>query len=211
MTIQPISLFKFRANAISKRATNEALDISLLKSVSLRKGVNPSYMPSRICIQYYDSPCGELVLGAFGDAICLCDWTQSPRSERNRRRITRMLDAEIVECDCATLRQAASELDEYFAGKRKEFDLKLHLAGSEFQTSVWRALLAVSYGQIVSYSDIAAALGKCKGVRAAAQAIGANAISIIVPCHRIIAADGSLTGFAGGLEAKRFLLDLERR
>lgn len=107
------------------------------------------------------------------------------------------------------LRQARAELDEYFAGKRERFDVKLQPQGTEFQRAVWRELLKVRFGRTSTYGKLAAAVGKANAARAVGAAVGANPISIIVPCHRIIGRDGSLTGFGGGLDRKTALLKLE--
>ena len=109
------------------------------------------------------------------------------------------------------LRRADAQLAEYFAGRRTTFDVPYDLHGTEFQRKVWAALLAVPFGATPTYRDIAAAIGNAKASRAVGAAIGRNPVSIMVPCHRAIGSDGSLTGFAGGLAAKRFLLDLESR
>ena len=101
------------------------------------------------------------------------------------------------------------QLDEYFAGTRTAFDVKLHPVGAEFQHKVWNALREIPYGETRTYKDIALKVNNIKGVRAVAQAIGANGISIIIPCHRVIGSNRSLTGFAGGLDAKRCLLEIE--
>ncbi len=162
-------------------------------------------------LQRYDSPCGEIILGSAGDELCLCDWYGKPCAEQNKRRIARVLNAEFREESSDVIRLVTKELEEYFAWKRKTFDIPLRLAGSEFQQSVWKALLEIPYGETRNYIQIASAVNNPKGVRAVAQAIGANAISVIVPCHRVIGSNGSLTGFAGGLDAKRCLLELERQ
>jgi methylated-DNA-[protein]-cysteine S-methyltransferase len=108
------------------------------------------------------------------------------------------------------LRQAMEQLADYFAGRRRQFDLPLDLAhGTAFQQSVWRALLAIPAGRTTSYGALAIALGKPKAVRAVGAAVGRNPISVIVPCHRVLGTDGSLTGYAGGLARKRALLELE--
>lgn len=106
--------------------------------------------------------------------------------------------------------QAATQLDEYFAGKRTEFDVALDMTGTEFQRSVWVALAAIPFGKSVSYAQHAQSLGNPKAVRVVGSAIGKNPISIIVPCHRVIGSTGAVTGYAGGLERKKFLLALER-
>jgi methylated-DNA-[protein]-cysteine S-methyltransferase len=107
------------------------------------------------------------------------------------------------------LEAAKRQLDEYFAGKRERFDLPLEPDGTEFQRSVWNALLEIPFGVTCSYSDIAKRLGNPKGLRAVGAANGQNPIPIIIPCHRVIGRDGSMTGFGGGLERKRWLLTLE--
>ena len=163
----------------------------------------------RIYIQYYDSPCGRLVLASFADRLCLCDWSDNPFAERNRRRIEKYLKATFKTETTSVLEETKRQLDEYFAGKRKAFDIELRLVGTDFQHEVWNALLNIPYGATKSYKDIAQCIGKPKSVRAVAGAVGANAISILIPCHRVIGSNHSLTGYAGGLEAKRVLLGME--
>ena len=109
----------------------------------------------------------------------------------------------------ALLMKAAAQLTAYFNGECTDFDLPLDLHGTAFQCSVWRALLNISPGQTQSYGDIARAVNSPKGVRAVGSAVGKNPLSIIVPCHRVMGSDGSLTGYAGGLDRKRALLQLE--
>lgn len=109
----------------------------------------------------------------------------------------------------ATLRQASQQLSEYFAGERKQFALPLAPEGTPFQQQVWTALLSIPYGETISYLELARRVGNAKAMRAVGAANGRNPISIVVPCHRVIGADGSLTGYAGGLERKRALLGLE--
>lgn len=108
------------------------------------------------------------------------------------------------------LDRAIDEMDEYFAGKRIAFDIPLAPEGTPFQHEVWNALRAIPFGETRSYMDVAAAIGKPRAVRAVGAANGRNPLGIVVPCHRVIGADGSLTGYAGGMERKKFLLDLER-
>lgn len=109
------------------------------------------------------------------------------------------------------LDRAIEEVDEYFAGKRTDFSIPLAAEGTPFQREVWSALRAIPFGETRSYSDVARAIGKPRAVRAVGAANGKNPLGIVVPCHRVIGADGSLTGYAGGMDRKRFLLALERR
>ena len=112
--------------------------------------------------------------------------------------------------DGAPFRVLARQLAEYFAGKRTDFDLPLSATGTEFQESVWRALQDIPYGETVSYGTIATRVGRPTAVRAVGAANGANPIAIVIPCHRVIGADGSLTGYGGGEARKKWLLALER-
>lgn len=163
-----------------------------------------------ISVQLYHSPCGDLLLGALGDRLCLCDWTTASHRESVDRRLLCGLQADYKACASTVIREAGKQLDEYFNGERTAFDVPLLLVGTDFQKQVWNGLLKIPYGTTRSYAGCAGALGRPKSVRAVANANGANAISIFIPCHRIIGSDGALTGYAGGMEAKRYLLDLER-
>jgi methylated-DNA-[protein]-cysteine S-methyltransferase len=111
--------------------------------------------------------------------------------------------------DAAPFHDARRQLEEYFAGGRRDFSLTLAPAGTDFQQRVWSALRAIPYGETISYGELARRIGNPRAVRAVGLANGRNPISIIVPCHRVIGADGTLTGYGGGLERKRFLLALE--
>ena len=125
-------------------------------------------------------------------------------------RIKRALDAEYIEGSPPVIKETIQQLNEYFQMQRKHFDLPLLLLGTEFQKQVWHALLQVEYGETSSYLELAEKIGNKSAVRAVASANGANAISIIVPCHRIIGSKGELVGYAGGLRAKQKLLESER-
>ena len=113
--------------------------------------------------------------------------------------------------DAAPLAAAARQLTEYFAGQRTEFDLPLEMAGTDFQRRVWAALREIPYGETVSYGELARGLGKASASRAVGLANGKNPFAVVVPCHRVVGSDGSLTGYGGGLDRKRFLLALEQR
>ena len=149
-------------------------------------------------------------LVSAGDRLCLCDWLVEEHHGRVLRRLEKELGGSLREEKSEVISEAMRQLDEYFAKKRKEFDLPLMFVGTEFQKSVWDALLSIPYGKTESYGALAARLERPKSVRAVAGANGANAISIIVPCHRVIGSNHSLTGYGGGIEAKRYLLELEQ-
>ena len=132
-----------------------------------------------------------------------------PCAERNKLRLGRYLHAEFISETSPVLEETKRQLKEYFDGKRHTFSIPLHLVGTAFQKQVWRALLGIPYAETKSYKDIAQEVGKSEGIRAVAQAIGANGICIIIPCHRVVGSNGALTGFAGGLDKKAFLLEGE--
>lgn len=162
-----------------------------------------------ITIKYYDSPCGILMLGSLGDKLCLCDWQVEKHRGHVDKRLIRMLNAEFEEGISDVIEKAAGQLDEFFAGKRREFDVPLLFVGTDFQKTVWNELLKIPFGRTISYGEMARRIGMPKAVRAVANANGANAISIFAPCHRVIGSDHSLTGYGGGLDAKRKLLEME--
>lgn len=159
----------------------------------------------------YSSPCGDLLLGATEDRLCLCDWITRKDKEKIHQRLNRYLNAEWREGNSDILQRASCQLDEYFSGKRETFDIPLLTIGSPFQQDVWELLQTIPYGSTLSYSTQAQRLQKPSAIRAVASANGANALSIFIPCHRIIGKDGELTGYAGGLVAKQYLLELEQR
>ena len=167
------------------------------------------YSKNIIKTRRYESPCGTLLLGSFDGRLCLCDWQVEKRRDHVDRRLKRALQAEFENGTSDVIEKAVAQLDEYFAGKRKEFDVPLLFVGTDFQKKVWNELLNIPYGQTVSYGEMARCIGLPQSVRAVANANGANAISIFAPCHRVIGGDGSLTGYGGGLAAKKTLLELE--
>ncbi len=169
-----------------------------------------NHIREALCLQYYTSPCGELILASLGDELCLCNWKGKSCAERSKRRIVSYLNMDFSIESSSILEQTKRQLDEYFAGHRKEFNIQLHPIGTDFQLRVWRTLLNIPYGETRSYMEIATSIGNTKGIRAVAQAIGANGINILIPCHRIIGSNHSLTGFSGGLDKKEFLLKMEK-
>ena len=149
------------------------------------------------------SPVGELTLVADDRGLAAILW-QDDRPGRVR------LGALVEKTDHPVLLETERQLGEYFAGERRSFDVPLSFAGTDFQKRVWAALLAIPFGETRSYGEIAHQLGAPGASRAVGAANGRNPISIIAPCHRVVGSNGKLTGFAGGLEAKAFLLELER-
>lgn len=157
----------------------------------------------------FHTPFGELLLGSYQDALCLCDWRYRRMRATVDARIQRGLNAVYEEGNSPVLEETIAQLKAYFKGERKTFDVPLLMVGTEFQKRVWNALLAVSYGTTGTYSSLTALVAEPTAIRAVAAANGANAISILVPCHRIVGTTGELVGYAGGLPAKRKLLQLE--
>ena len=151
---------------------------------------------------FYDSPHGRMLLVANGEGLAgvyFDGQKYHPELEREWRRDARH----------AVLAQAKRELAEYFAGERKVFDTPLAPEGTPFQKAVWRAISTVAFGETITYDELARRAGAPGSARAAGTATGRNPLTILVPCHRIVGADGSLTGYAGGLARKRALLALE--
>jgi methylated-DNA-[protein]-cysteine S-methyltransferase len=146
-----------------------------------------------------DSPVGELLLTSDGSALTRVLF--SPFT----------VDPTWSEGPCDVLDEAVAQLRDYFAGKRTDFDLPLEPAGTAFQMTVWRALREIPYAETINYGQLAIRVGNPTASRAVGLANGRNPISIVVPCHRVIGANGSLTGYGGGLDRKQTLLDLERR
>lgn len=162
-----------------------------------------------IAVTMMPTPLGPVMAGAMEEGICLLEFMDREAPDIQIGELRKALKAELMPGSSKFFEPLKRELDEYFAGKRKEFDLPLVLLGTEFQKDVWRALMAIPYGRTRSYQEQALSIGKPAAVRAVAAANGENRISIIVPCHRVIGKDGSLTGYGGGLWRKRYLLDLE--
>ena len=149
-----------------------------------------------------DSPVGPLTLVASDDGLAGILW------EKGRRgRVRLPLDTE--DARHPVLVEAGKQLSEYFAGRRRRFSLKLDFAGTAFQKQVWSALLTIPFGETRSYGEIARQIGRPSAARAVGAANGKNPLSIVAPCHRVVGSTGTLTGFAGGLEAKARLLALE--
>ena len=173
----------------------------LRKQTQQSRRLPPTPSAATCAFTYVESPLGPLLLAGDRESLHLISFpsgkqvrTPDPRWQRDDGLFTR----------------ATEQLQAYFTGDRTRFDLSLRTAGTVFQTSVWTALREIPLGQTVSYAELAQRLGKPTAVRAVGTANGANPLPIVIPCHRVIGSNGSLTGFGGGLDAKRFLLDHER-
>lgn len=142
---------------------------------------------------YYNSPAGIIEITATGDKITSISFTDAGKHTSGK--------------ETPILKEAIKQLYEYFAGTRKEFDIGLDMNGTDFQREVWYELMQIPYGTTVSYSQLAQRIGNNKAVRAVANAVAANKLAIIVPCHRIIGKDGGLTGYKWGIERKKQLLE----
>ena len=154
-----------------------------------------------ILYQYIESPVDLLLLAADGNGLHLIEF-HTPRHPMSRL-------TDWIEGDNAILQATRTQLEEYFSGSRKHFDLPLAPQGTPFQIEVWHTLATIPYGHTISYAQLAQRVGKPTAMRAVGAANGRNPLPIVLPCHRVIGADGSLTGFGGGLPTKQFLLQLE--
>jgi methylated-DNA-[protein]-cysteine S-methyltransferase len=155
-----------------------------------------------ISYAYTETPVGKLLVAGDAKVLRLIAFQQGSRVHHPQKAWRH---------DPAPFADVFRQLDDYFAGKRTSFSLSLHLGGTGFQNAIWTALQEVPYGSTITYRDLAARIGKPAAIRAAGAANGANPFPIVVPCHRVIGSNGSLTGFGGGIEAKRFLLAHEQK
>lgn len=159
--------------------------------------------------KYIDTPTGKMRMGATDAGICLFDFQYRKSIDTIMKRIEQTLGVTASEGEHPYFAILEQQIDEYFKGIRRAFDLPLHLVGSPFQVSVWEGLLQIPYGETRSYKKQSIFLGNEKAIRAVASANGENSIAIIVPCHRVIGTNGSLTGYGGGLHRKKWLLEHE--
>ncbi len=164
---------------------------------------------NKINIQYYKTKIGELILGSFDEKLCLLNFRYRKMRKTVDNRIKKGLNAEFVELDDEILEKTRMQIDEYLSGDRKKFDISLLMVGTDFQKSVWNALIKVPYGTTSTYLQLAKNINNEKAVRAVANANGANSIGLIIPCHRIIGSNGELVGYGGGLSVKKRLLSIE--
>ena len=156
-----------------------------------------------------ETPLGLMYACATDRGVCLLEFYDRKKIDTQFESLKKHLAINILENETPILKNLKIELLEYFAGKRQNFSVPLHLVGGDFQKKVWNELLKIPFGKTVSYKQLAENVGNSKAVRAVANANAANKIAVIVPCHRVIGSNGSLTGYAGGLDRKLNLLKLE--
>jgi methylated-DNA-[protein]-cysteine S-methyltransferase len=158
----------------------------------------------QLVYMYMDSPVGALKLVAHDHALVAVMWDNE---DHKRVRLAELIE----DHQHPMLLRVKKQLEQYFAGQRQQFDLPLDFKGTDFQQQVWQTLLTIPYGETRSYKEIAVQIGNEKAVRAVGAANGKNPISIIAPCHRVIGSSGALVGFAGGLDKKQILLNIEQK
>ena len=159
--------------------------------------------------QYIKTIYGELILAEFAGNIVLCDWRYRKMRATIDKRIKKGSVSAWIEQDTELLMELKYQIKDYSEGKRKQFSVPYCPIGTDFQKEVWKKLQEIPYGETLTYTNLATRMGSFKAVRAVASANGANALSLIIPCHRVVGSNNELVGYAGGLAAKRELLSLE--
>ncbi len=198
-----------------KKDFQKYVGISLGKYIRLKR-VNyllqqkdPKFQTNFI-IDYINTEIGKMVAVFYQEKLCLLEFLDRKMLEKELISLQKKFKANFVWQVTNYSKQLQVELDEYFQGKRKIFNTALNPVGTEFQRNVWDMLLKIPYGKTSSYKQQAESIGNLNAIRAVASANGYNKISILIPCHRVIGSDGSLVGYGGGVERKRFLLELEK-
>ncbi len=176
-------------------------------------GISPSQMDvsSPVSMIRIETPIGQMIACATEERICLLEFSDRRMIEKQLDRVRKYVSETIISGDNYVLQSLSSELDAYFSGSLVAFETPINVRGTPFQERVWNALLEVPYGTTMAYGELAERLGDPLAVRAVARANGDNRIAILIPCHRIIGANGKLTGYGGGLWRKQRLLDVEKR
>lgn len=155
------------------------------------------------------TPLGNMFCAATQKGICMLSFFEEKNLKKQLEKIQKFFDTEAIPAHNIYFEQLQKELDEYFEGRREEFTVPMQLVGTAFQQSVWKILMKIPYGETISYKEEAQLLKHEKAVRAVANANGQNMIAILIPCHRVIQTNGSLGGYAGGIDKKQALLALE--
>ncbi|MEM7373098.1 MAG: methylated-DNA--[protein]-cysteine S-methyltransferase [Bacteroidota bacterium] len=177
----------------------------------LGKSPAQSLTSSPILINRLTTPLGPMFVAASEEGICLLEFVDRKRLESELTDIQRLFKQRIIAGENVHIKQLKRELAEYFAGEQQHFEVPIHKAGTDFQRSVWDELERIPFGQTVSYQQLALNIHNPKAVRAVGAANGANRMSILLPCHRVVGSNGQLTGYGGGIERKRWLLDFEKK
>jgi len=164
---------------------------------------------NKIVFRDVSSPLGNMIAGATEKGVCFLEWHDRGGVERIKERVEKRYKMPLLEGNNKHLDQLKKELVDYFAGKLKKFKVEIDVTGTPFERKTWEQLLLIPYGETRSYSQIANALGKTNARRAVGRANGANYLSIVIPCHRVIEANGNLRGYGGKLWRKKYLLELE--
>lgn len=165
---------------------------------------------SIITTKEISTPLGPMLAGATAEGVCILEFINRIRLEKEILDLQNLLNAVMQPGQNPHLDQLENELAEYFEGKRKVFSVRVHAPGNEFAQTVWKTLQEIPYGQTCSYKQQAAKMNNPKAIRAIASTNGRNRLAIIIPCHRVIGSDGSMTGYAAGVEKKKWLLKFER-
>ena len=223
MTFQAYTRSRRLGNALHQiRSGRPLVDVSLGHGYDSHSGFRSAFVkkfdapPGRmrsgeaVLVTWLESPLGPLVAAATADALVLLEFTERRMLDTQFRALRRHFRMPIVPGENGVLRTVRQQLSEYFDGKRRVFDVPLRIPGSPFQRRVWEALRRIPYGRSVSYAALAAKIGCPRGMRAVGRSNGLNRIAIVIPCHRVVASDGSLGGYGGGLWRKQALLELER-
>lgn len=164
-----------------------------------------------IYTQKLETPIGHMIAGVTDGGICLFDFEYRKMLPAIKKRVSDHINADYLEQEHKLHIELKEQVDEYFQGARTNFDLPLIFSGTDFQKKVWNALLEVPFGEKRTYMQQTRVLGDEKAIRAVARANGENCLAIIVPCHRVVGSNGALTGYAGGLKAKKWLLEHETK
>ena len=152
-----------------------------------------------ILFQNWFSPVGQILLISTEDTLLMCDWIDGAKHIRGLNRLKRFYPEVWQEADSGVMRQTRSQIQEFCSGSRRDFSIKYLASGTRFQKLVWAAVSSIPYGETMSYADIANMIGKKSSVRAVANAIANNPLPLIIPCHRIIGSNGSVSGYSGGI------------
>jgi AraC family transcriptional regulator of adaptative response/methylated-DNA-[protein]-cysteine methyltransferase len=199
---------KVLKNSVYENATSAEIKpkVNALESIAFVQNKNLKV----ILIERISTPLGLMFAGSTDEGICFLEFSDTERIETKLVRLKKNLQYEFQTGESIFLSELKKQLAEYFNLQRKYFDLPLVISGTGFQKCAWKVLQKIPYGQTISYEHQATEVGNFKAVRAVANANGNNRISIIIPCHRVIGKNGDLTGYAGGLERKKYLLNLEK-